>query len=59
MACVITSFAAIAPPKVLMMDGKPARLFAASGWNVFGGARTVSHVLRINLRPDDGPLPPK
>lgn len=43
-------------PKVLCLDGRPAWLYAPSGWNVTGGQRTVSHVLRINLEPDDGPL---
>ena len=42
-------------PKVLCLDGKPAWLYAPSGWNVTGGRRTVSHVLRINLQPGDGP----
>lgn len=43
-------------PKVLCVDGRPAWLFAPSGWNVTGGQRTVSHVLKINLQPGDGPL---
>ena len=43
-------------PKVLCLDGKPAWLYAPSGWNVTGGQRTVNHVLKINLRPGDGPL---
>jgi hypothetical protein len=45
-------------PKVLCLDGRPAWLYAPSGWNVTGGQRTVSHVLKINLKPGDGPLPP-
>ena len=43
-------------PKVLMADGKPAWLYAPSGWNVTGGQRTAIHLLRINLQPGDGPL---
>jgi lysophospholipase L1-like esterase len=40
-------------PKVLTIDGEPAYLYATSGWNVFGGRRTVSHVLKINLNPEE------
>lgn len=36
-------------PKILMLDGRPAYLYAPGGWNVFGGDRTVCHVLKINL----------
>lgn len=36
-------------PKILMMDGRPAYLYAPGGWNVFGGDRTVCHVLKINI----------
>ncbi|MCP5515943.1 MAG: hypothetical protein H7A45_01645 [Verrucomicrobiales bacterium] len=43
-------------PKILMRAGRPAYLYAPSGWNVTGGARTVVHVLRVRLGPDDGPL---
>jgi hypothetical protein len=43
-------------PKVLCLEGRPAWLYAPSGWNVTGGQRTVSHMLRINLQPGDGPL---
>ncbi len=43
-------------PKILVIDGKPAYLYATSGWNVTGGTRTVSHVLKIELQPGDGPL---
>jgi hypothetical protein len=43
-------------PKILTIDGKPAYLYASSGWNVLGGKRTVSYVLRIDLRPEDGPI---
>jgi hypothetical protein len=43
-------------PKVLCLDGKPAWLYAPSGWNVTGGQRTVNHVLKIALRSGDGPL---
>ncbi|MBI4890694.1 MAG: glycoside hydrolase N-terminal domain-containing protein [Acidobacteria bacterium] len=45
-------------PKVLVIEGKPAYLYATSGWNVTGGARTVSHVLKLDLQPTDGPLAP-
>lgn len=45
-------------PKVLAIDSKPAYLYATSGWNVTGGARTVSHVLQVNLGREDGPLAP-
>ena len=44
-------------PKVLCLDGRPAWLYAPSGWNVTGSDRTVAHVLRIDLKPGDGPLP--
>lgn len=43
-------------PKVLCLDGRPAWLYAPSGWNVTGGQRTVNHVLKVNLKPGDGPL---
>jgi hypothetical protein len=43
-------------PKVLCVDGRPAWLYAPSGWNVTGGQRTVSHVLKIHLQPGDGPV---
>ncbi len=43
-------------PKVLCIAGRPAWLYAPSGWNVTGGQRTVSHVLKVNLQPGDGPL---
>ena len=36
-------------PKILMIDNKPTYLYAPSGWNVFGGKRTVGHVLKINI----------
>ena len=36
-------------PKILMIDGKPAYLYGPSGWNFFGGDRTVCYVLKINL----------
>lgn len=36
-------------PKVLMIDEKPSYLYGPGGWNFFGGERTVSHVLKINL----------
>lgn len=37
-------------PKILMIDGQPAYLYGPSGWNFFGGDRTVCHVLKINLQ---------
>ncbi len=43
-------------PKVLCENGVPAWLYASSGWNVFGGSRTVGHVLRIQLSGSSGPL---
>ena len=43
-------------PKVLCIAGRPAWLYAPSGWNVTGGQRTVNHVLKIALRSGDGPL---
>lgn len=43
-------------PQVLMKDGRPAYLYCAAGWNVLGGPRTVSLVLRVDLKPEDGPL---
>ena len=36
-------------PKILMINNKPAYLYAPSGWNIYGGQRTVGHVLKINL----------
>ncbi|MEQ9287338.1 MAG: glycoside hydrolase family protein [Cyclobacteriaceae bacterium] len=38
-------------PKILMIDGKPSYLYGPSGWNFFGGDRTVCHVLKINYKP--------
>jgi hypothetical protein len=43
-------------PKVLTINGSPAYLYATSGCNVTGGPRTVSHVLKVDLQPGDGPL---
>jgi len=37
-------------PKVLMIDGKPAYLYGASGWEITGLPRTVNYVFKINLR---------
>jgi hypothetical protein len=34
-------------PKVLLIDGKPTYLFAPSGWNQYGGKRTVCNILKI------------
>lgn len=36
-------------PKILILDGRPAYLYGPSGWNYFGGDRTVCHVLKIHL----------
>ncbi len=43
-------------PKILSVNDRPAYLYAPSGWNVFGGKRTVLHVLRIDLEESDSPL---
>ena len=37
-------------PKVLMINDEPAYLYGPSGWNIFGGERSVSYVLKINLK---------
>ena len=34
-------------PQILMKNGKPAYLYAPSGYNIFGGESTVSYVLRF------------
>jgi hypothetical protein len=34
-------------PQILMKDGKPAYLYAPSGYNIFGGGSTVSYVLKF------------
>ncbi|MCL3779028.1 hypothetical protein EMN47_01375 [Prolixibacteraceae bacterium JC049] len=34
-------------PKILMIDGKPAYLFAPSGWNPFGQKRVSCNILKI------------
>jgi len=44
-------------PKVLILDGRPAYLYAPSGWTVHGGQRTACYVLRINLSNEDRPVP--
>ncbi len=36
-------------PKILMINHKPAYLYAPGGWNIFGGDRTVGYVLKINM----------
>lgn len=36
-------------PKILMINNIPAYLYGPSGWNIFGGYRTVGHVFKINL----------
>lgn len=41
---------------VLLVDGKPAYRYAASGGNVTGGPRTVSGVLKFDLHPEGGLL---
>lgn len=35
-------------PQVLMVKGKPAWLYVASGCNIYGGGSTVSYVLKYN-----------
>ncbi|MCT4647995.1 MAG: glycoside hydrolase family protein [Carboxylicivirga sp.] len=35
-------------PKVLMIDGRPAYLFAPSGWHPTGGERVACNILKIN-----------
>lgn len=35
-------------PQVLMQNGKPTYLYAASGCNIYGGESTVSYVLKFN-----------
>ena len=45
-------------PKVLMLNDRPAYLYAPSGWAVHGGERTACYVLRINLPSGAGPVPP-
>lgn len=44
-------------PKVLMIQDRPAYLYAPSGWAVHGGNRTACYVLRINLPDNASPLP--
>ncbi len=46
-------------PKVLVIDGKPAYLYAPSGWALHGGDRTANYVFRINLPTGAGPMPSK
>jgi hypothetical protein len=36
-------------PQILILEGKPAYLYAPSGHNIFGGEATVSYVLKISL----------
>lgn len=33
-------------PQILMIDGKPGYLYAASGCNIYGGSATISYVLK-------------
>ena len=33
-------------PQVLMLDGRPAYLYAPSGYNIYGGESTISYVLK-------------
>lgn len=33
-------------PQVLLIDGKPAYLYATGGWNIYGGNGTVCYVLK-------------
>lgn len=35
-------------PKILMQNGRPTYLYGPSGWNIYGGDRTVVHVFKIN-----------
>ncbi|MBN2570478.1 MAG: hypothetical protein JXB42_13710 [Deltaproteobacteria bacterium] len=44
-------------PKILMINGKPAYLYGASGWEMTGHTRTVNYVLKINLPENASPLP--
>ncbi len=44
-------------PKILMIKGKPAYLYGASGCVMTGGPRTVSYVLKINLPDNASPVP--
>jgi hypothetical protein len=44
-------------PKVLMLNGRPAYLYAPSGWAVHGGPRTACYVLRIDLPSKAVPIP--
>jgi hypothetical protein len=36
-------------PQVLLIDGKPAYLYAPGGWNIYGGDATVCYVLRFRM----------
>jgi hypothetical protein len=44
-------------PKVLMVDGKPAWLYVASGWIYDGWPRCETHVFKIDLPEGASPLP--
>lgn len=35
-------------PQILLIDGKPAYLYVASGTNIFGGGNTVNYVLKYS-----------
>ena len=43
-------------PKILMLKGQPAYLFASSGWNVYGDERTVAYILKIESDKTDAAL---
>jgi len=44
-------------PKVLSMAGRPAYLYAASGWIYDGSPRCINHLFKINLSEGDSPVP--
>jgi hypothetical protein len=46
-------------PKVLMIDGRPAYLYVASGWIYDGSPRCENHVFKVDLPANSGPLPSK
>lgn len=43
--------------KILTINGRPAFLYAASGWTYDGSQRCLNHVLRITLPANASPLP--
>ena len=44
-------------PKVLSTAGRPAYLYAASGWIYDGSPRCINHLFKINLSEGDSPVP--